>query len=86
MARELNPELRAIIEVAKVMYKSKKYPHIKWTDIIKIAKLVVNHAKRQTKSDDLEVVKERAMELIENPDQFIKIYNSQKVMPQEVPG
>jgi hypothetical protein len=85
-ARELNPELRVIIEVAKVMYKSKKYPEIKWTDTIKVSKLVVNRAKQQTKSDDLEVVKERAMELIENPDEFIKIYNSQKVMPQEVPG
>lgn len=75
--RKINDTLAFMLELTKKMKDSGKYPDLKQTNFMKISKMILDDAKRQTgitKIDD--TLKEKALQLAENPDPYVAKFRS----------
>lgn len=75
--RKINDTIAFMLVLTKKMKDSGKYPDLKQTNFMKISKMILDDAKKQTgltKIDD--VLKEKALKIADNPDPYVAKFRS----------
>lgn len=80
--RPLNETMRLTIDVAKKLKETGRYPDIPWKHIMQVSKLIIDDAKRDSK-EITPVVRERALELASNPDEYVSRWRIQVAQKQQ---
>jgi hypothetical protein len=77
--RVLNPTVRLMLDLTKIMKSSGKYPEIKQSQFMQISKMIVDDAKKQTGMQEVnDTVKQSAMQLAKNPQKYIERFKNQQ--------
>ena len=79
--REVNKTLALMLELTAIMKASGKYPDIQQKHFMKISKLIVDDAKKQTGLEKVdEKVRDRALELVKNPDKYVTQFRNEQTL------
>lgn len=77
--RPLPPAIRLMQELSKIMRESGKYSEFKPAQLIKISKMIVDDAKKQTGMQEInETVRQAALQIVKNPDEYIKRFKNEQ--------
>ncbi len=76
--RPLPPAIKLMQELTKIMRNTGKYPEIKQVQFIKISKMIVDDAKKQTGMQDVnETVRQAALQIVKNPEKYVERYKNE---------
>lgn len=76
--RQLNPTVRLMLDMSKVMKDSGKYPGLRQSHFMKISKAILLDAKKKVGTTDItEEVKETALRMAKNAEQYVNKFKSE---------
>ena len=85
--RAVNTTLALMLELSAKMRASGKYPEIQQKHFMKISKMIVDDAKRQTGSEKVdEKVRDKALELVKNPDKYVTLFKNEQTLNKSTQG
>jgi len=77
--KPFNKTLALMLDLTKIMKDSGKYPEIQQKHFIKISKMIVDEAKKQTGMQEVnDTVRQSALQLVKNPEQFVVRFRNEQ--------
>jgi hypothetical protein len=75
--RKPNKTIMALLETSKELKASGKYDDIKWTDLMKVSKMIWDSAAKKLGTDDPDKITIKVKELVKKPDEYIERFRNQ---------